>query len=111
MVTITEDATYKALFEVSTTPNPDGVHTFTVKTENCSTSLSQNFSQGTEVKLYAHPEDECSVFAKWSDGNTDNPHTIVVSEDATYTAEFTPVQYTIKVESADESQGTVSVGK
>lgn len=111
MVTITEDATYKALFEVSTTPNPDGVHTFTVKTENCSTSLSQNFSQGTEVKLYAHPEDECSVFAKWSDGNTDNPHTIVVSEDATYTAEFTPVQYTIKVESADESQGTVSVEK
>lgn len=111
VVTITSDATYEAQFIASSEPNPDGMYTFAVKAEDCSNSLLQNFAQGTEVKLYAHPEDECSVFTKWSDGNTDNPRTIVVSEDATYTAEFTPVQYTIKVESADESQGTVSVEK
>ena len=48
-------------------------------------------------------------FDHWQDGNTDNPRTIVVNEDATYTAEFMPIPYTIIVESADESQGTVQV--
>ena len=110
MVTITEDATYRALFEVSTAPNPDGVYTFTVNAENCSTSLSQNFSQGTEVKLYAEPID-CNYFVRWSDGNTDNPRTVIVDGNATYTAEFSPNQYIITVVSDDENQGTVSVEK
>lgn len=30
-------------------------------------------------------------FAQWSDGNTDNPRTIVVTGDTTYTAEFIPI--------------------
>lgn len=111
VVTITSDATYEAQFIASSEPNPDGMYTFAVKAEDCSNSLLQNFAQGTEVKLYAHPEDECSVFTKWSDGNTDNPRTITVNSDATYTAIFKAEQYTIYVESADESQGTVSVEK
>lgn len=110
MVTITEDATFRALFEVSTAPNPDGVYTFTVNAENCSTSLSQNFSQGTEVKLYAEPID-CNYFVRWSDGNTDNPRTVIVEGNANYTAEFSPNQYLITVVSDDENQGTVSVEK
>ena len=110
MVTITEDATFRALFEVSTAPNPDGVYTFTVNAENCSTSLSPNFSQGTEVKLYAEPID-CNYFVRWSDGNTDNPRTVIVDGDATYTAEFSPNQYIISVLSDDDNQGTVSVEK
>jgi hypothetical protein len=110
MVTITEEATYRALFEVSTAPNPDGVYTFTVNAENCSTSLSQTFSQGTEVKLYAEPID-CNYFVRWSDGNTENPRIVVVDGDATYTAEFSPNQYLIAVLSDDENQGTVSVEK
>ncbi len=110
MVTVTKDATYRALFEVSTAPNPDGVYTFTVNAENCSTSLSQNFSQGTEVKLYAEPID-CNYFVRWSDGNTDNPRIVIVEGNATYTAEFSPNQYIITVVSDDENQGTVSVEK
>lgn len=110
MVTVTKDATYRALFEVSATPNPDGVYTFTVNAENCSTSLSQNFSQGTEVKLYAEPID-CNYFVRWSDGNTDNPRTVIVDGDATYTAEFSPNQYIITVLSDDENQGIVSIEK
>ena len=110
MVTITEDVTFRALFEVSTAPNPDGVYTFTVNAENCSTSLSQNFSQGTEVKLYAEPID-CNYFVRWSDGNTDNPRTVIVEGNANYTAEFSPNQYLITIVSDDENQGTVSVEK
>ena len=75
-----------------------------------STSGSGTYNYGESVQISANPND-CFHFTQWSDGNTDNPRTIVVSDDATYTAEFTPVQYTIKVESADESQGTVSVEK
>ena len=62
----------------------------------------------TTLILTATPND-CYQFIKWSDGNTDNPRTIVVNEDATYTAEFMPIPYTITVESADESQGSVQV--
>ena len=62
----------------------------------------------TTLILTATPND-CYQFTKWSDGNTDNPRTIVVNEDATYTAEFMSIPYTITVESADESQGTVQV--
>ena len=62
----------------------------------------------TTLILTATPND-CYQFIKWSDGNTDNPRTIVVNEDATYTAEFMPIPYTITVESTDESQGSVQV--
>ena len=52
-------------------------------------------------------------FVQWNDGNTDNPRTITVTEDATYTATFeadpTPT-YTITVTSADVTMGTVTGG-
>ncbi len=105
---INADATFVAQFKESDEPAPEGQYTITVKTEGCSTELTQNVSAGAEVKLYAHPK-ECNYFFSWSDGNTDNPRTIIVNGDATYTAEFSSVQYTIKVESADESQGAVGV--
>jgi hypothetical protein len=62
----------------------------------------------TTLILTATPND-CYQFTQWSDGNTDNPRTILVTEDATYTAEFEPEQYTIIVESADETQGSVDI--
>lgn len=91
---------------------PSGWTVIDKETNDSSTSnvTSGTYECETTLILTATPND-CYQFTKWSDGNTDNPRTIVVSEDATYTAEFTPVQYTIKVESADESQGTVSVEK
>ena len=105
---INADATFVAQFKESDEPAPDGQYTITVKTEGCSTELIQNVSAGTEVKLYAHPI-ECNYFFSWSDGNTDNPRTITVNSDATYTAIFKAEQYTIYVESADETLGTVSI--
>ena len=45
-------------------------------------------------------------FAQWSDGNTDNPRTIVVTEDTTYTAEFIPIRNITVV--YDVKQGYVS---
>ena len=44
-------------------------------------------------------------FTQWSDGNTDNPRTIVVTQDTTLTAEFAPNQYTITTQSTDKESG------
>ena len=90
------------------TPIP---YTITVNSSNVSQGTAAGggtYDYGTNHQLTATPN-ECYRFVQWSDGNTDNPRTITVTGDATYTAEFSSVQYTIKVESADESQGAVSV--
>lgn len=108
VATINADATFVAQFKESDEPAPDGTFTITVKTEGCSTELTQNVSVGTEVKLYAHPK-ECNYFLQWSDGNTDNPRTVTVNSDTTYTTIFKAEQYTISAESADETQGSVSI--
>lgn len=45
-------------------------------------------------------------FVQWSDGNTDNPRTVVVTQDTTFTAEFVVGQYTITT--TDSEHGTIS---
>ena len=47
-------------------------------------------------------------FTQWNDGNTDNPRTINVLRDSTFTASFDSNTYTITVESADVVMGTVT---
>ena len=46
-------------------------------------------------------------FSRWDDGNTDNPRTITVTQDATYIADFSPNYYRIDVTSNDENMGSV----
>jgi len=46
-------------------------------------------------------------FSYWSDGNTDNPRTIKLTQDTTLVAYFEPNMYTVTVQSADETKGTV----
>ncbi len=46
------------------------------------------YARGTEVKLQANPTSSLYRFAKWEDGNTDNPRIITAKKDATYTAVF-----------------------
>ena len=89
---------------------PSGWTVLDKETNDGSTSnvTSGTYECETTLILTATPND-CYQFTQWSDGNTDNPRTIVVNEDATYTAEFMPIPYTITVESADESQGSVQV--
>ena len=47
-------------------------------------------------------------FTKWSDGNTDNPRTIVLASDTTFTAEFAKNTYTISTTSANPEWGTTA---
>lgn len=47
-------------------------------------------------------------FTQWSDGNTDNPREIVVTQDTTLTAAFAINQYTVSISSDNPSAGIVS---
>ena len=46
-------------------------------------------------------------FVKWSDGNTDNPRSFVVTQDSTFTAEFAINKYTITI---PESENGIVIG-
>ena len=45
-------------------------------------------------------------FVQWSDGNTDNPRTLVLTQDTTFTAEFAINQYSITTTSSHSERGT-----
>ena len=101
-ITVTEDATYTATFAV--------FHTITVTSADetqGTASGSGDYAEGSQVEISATPA-EHHHFTQWNDGNTDNPRTITVTGDATYTAEFAIDRFTITVESNDEEMGTVS---
>lgn len=50
-------------------------------------------------------------FTQWSDGNTDNPRTIVVTQDTTFTAEFAKNEYTITTAVSNNEWGSTTGGK
>ncbi len=90
------------------TPIP---YTITVNSSNVSQGTATGggtYDYGTNHQITATPN-ECYRFVQWSDGNTDNPRTITVTGDATYTAEFEQIQYTIEAQSADAGQGSATV--
>ena len=48
-------------------------------------------------------------FVFWDDGVTENPRTVVVTQDTVFTAQFEPIpQYEVEVESSDQELGYVS---
>lgn len=49
-------------------------------------------------------------FAHWNDGNTDNPRTVVVTGNATYTAIFEQIKHTLTTVVTPEGAGTVIGG-
>ena len=45
-------------------------------------------------------------FVQWNDSNTDNPRTITLTQNTTFTAEFAPNQYALTTSSSDTERGT-----
>ncbi len=66
----------------------------TVKTNNSNygtvSGSSGYYMPGEEVTITATPNSG-AYFVEWNDGNTDNPRTVTVNEDITYTATFAEV--------------------
>lgn len=105
MVTATQDFTYIAQFDYNqysiTLDMNDSVRG-AVNGEGEFDYLSQRTISATANYGYH--------FTQWNDGNTDNPRTITLTQDTSFTAQFAKNQYTLTITSNDDSIGTVSGG-
>jgi hypothetical protein len=88
-VTVTQNANYKAMFLFNGTPQ----YTITVLANDPTlgtVSGGGTYPEGTTIEISATPV-ENAVFHGWDDGNTDNPRSITVTQDMTFTALFEAV--------------------
>lgn len=104
-VTVTADATYTAQFEkltysVSVAANP---------TDGGTVTGGGTYEHGSNATLTASAFGDYK-FKQWSDGNTENPRTVAVLANATYTAEFEVITYTVSVSASPTEGGTVTGG-
>ena len=72
------------------------------------TSYTKAVNAGSTYTLTAQ-EDDCHTFVRWSDGNTNKTRTVTAISDATYTAVYEIVQYTVTVQAEDPTMGDVSI--
>lgn len=80
-------------------------YTITTSATNGTITGGGTYDYNSTVILSATPSD-CYRFVRWSDGNTSNPRTVTVTGDATYTAIFEKVQYTITTAPDDATHGS-----
>ena len=110
-VTVTGNATYTAYFEA----NAPTQYSLTVTSANPTmgtVSGGGTYDEGATATLTATANSGYH-FTQWQDGNTQNPRTVTVTGNATYTAYFeanAPTQYSLTVTSANPTMGTVSGG-
>jgi NOL1/NOP2/fmu family ribosome biogenesis protein len=108
IVTVTSNMTFTAEFAANAE-----ICTLTVNSNNdtwgtVAVNPAGPYTQGQQVVLTPNPANGYR-FVKWNDDNTDNPRTITVTGDMTFTAEFFERKYTLTVNSNDENWGTVTV--
>ena len=104
-ITVTQDASYTALFYQNGTPD----YTVTVTTDTPylgTVTGSGIYPEGAVIEIKAIPNAN-AIFAKWDDGNTDNPRNVTVTQDLTFTALFELIpSFTIRVEANDSTMGS-----
>ncbi|MBQ3580505.1 MAG: T9SS type A sorting domain-containing protein [Bacteroidales bacterium] len=107
-ITVTGNATYVAYFEADA---PTQYH-ITVNSANTmmgSVSGGGTYAAGSTATITAFPNNGYH-FSFWNDYNTNNPRTITVAGNATYTAYFEADNYVITVLSDNPTMGTVTGG-
>ena len=110
-ITMTGDATYIAIFEAN--PQDPIFYSVTVFSNNEAYGMVSGgglYEEGSLAILSATPNSGCH-FICWQDGNTENPRSVQVIADVTYTAVFeanTPdiPYYTLNVVSNNNAYGT-----
>ena len=108
-VTVTKDASFTALFYQNDTPQ------YTIELRSNDTLLgtvsgSGTYPEGSTIEISAWPK-AGAMFTSWSDGNTDNPRNITVTQDLTLMGMFTKAPaYTIQVVSENPLMGSAYGG-
>ena len=117
----TESITFHAYFqEAAVTPPPTPQYTLTVISSDeskGSVTGGGTYDEGTTVQIVAIPKSGYE-FVQWNDGNTENPRSIVLSSDSTFTASFKEAEvtppaettYTVSLIANDNAMGTVIGG-
>lgn len=106
MITITHDISLAALFE------SDPQYVLLVSSNNPllgNVSGGGTYYWGDQVEIFANANANCS-FSHWSDGETDNPRIITITDNISYIAYFEASHYFVNVVSNDESMGAVTGG-
>ncbi len=62
--------------------------TLTLYADGCESANTIRCNTGQQVNITAVPENEHRHFTRWTDGNTDNPRLLTITQDTTFTAEF-----------------------
>jgi len=102
-ITATKDSTFTAVFALDQ-------HTIKAINGQLTITGSGTYYYGATATLTVINND-CYSFQKWSDGNTDNPRQILVTQDSTFTVNYIGVGYqeTVNCTVVNESPyGTVS---
>ena len=108
-VTYTEYVIYTAIFDINYT-----ISTSVLNNDYGTIMGGGTYLKGTEISLIATPN-EGYAFVKWLKdneeftGNIDNPLTIIIVENVTYTAVFDRI-YTITTNSSNNNYGSVTGG-
>ena len=82
-LTLTQDSVLTAVFDLL----PTTEHHVIIRANDCGEQWEGDCLHRTEITLNAEPESGYK-FSHWSDGNTDNPRNVIVTENATFTAVF-----------------------
>lgn len=84
-VTVDADATYTAVFALIS-------ETYTLTVQSCDAACGSVTGGGNcafnSTQTIRATANDGYQFVRWNDGNTENPRTVTVTEDATYTAAF-----------------------
>ncbi|MBR1799130.1 MAG: fibronectin type III domain-containing protein [Bacteroidales bacterium] len=100
LITVTTDSTFTATFAVNT-------YTLTVHSADSTmgnVSGSGTFAYGTPTPIVANAV-VGHEFVQWNDGNTDNPRTVLVMSDTSFTASFARSRFTITTTTNDNTMG------
>lgn len=101
----TQNASYVAQFAVNT-------YSVSVASNNGALGTVSGagiYANNTQATISALPNYGYH-FVQWNDGNTDNPRTVTVTQDALFVAQFDTSVYTITAIGNDTASGTVSGG-
>ena len=66
----------------------DNFTMLTLYSDGCESANVIKCNLGQQINVSAIPENEHRHFVRWTDGNTDNPRLVTVTQDTTFTAEF-----------------------